>query len=149
MSGIGEFTEFGLCWEATGLKTAGKMCREIANDLNVYFAIVSHWCKKWRIGEYLESKPRSGVGHQHWIELWSLFKQILLQKIYNLPEIYPGDAQTIDIKGLTCQDNKVFVQKCCCLCLQKYEHSKTDRRTCRKPTEILSGQVPTDQARLE
>ena len=80
MSGIGESTEFGLRWDAIGLKTHGKMCREIANDLNVYFATVSHWCKNWETGEYLEDKPRSGIGPQHWIQLRRLFHQNLLQQ---------------------------------------------------------------------
>ena len=60
MSGIGGSTQFGLRWRAIGLRTAGKTCREIAKELNVHFATVSRWCKKFDTGESLEDKPRSG-----------------------------------------------------------------------------------------
>ena len=136
MSEIGESTEFGLRWEAIGLKTHGKMCREIANDLNVYFATVSHWCKNWETGEYLEDKPRSGIGPQHWIKLRRLFQQILLQKRDNLPGNYPGDSQTMNIKCLTCQ-YKGICPKNVLLVPTEGPDSKIDRRAWWKPTEIL------------
>ena len=60
MSGIGGSEQFGLRWQAKGLKSAGKTCRETARELNVHFATVSCWCKEYAEGESLEDKPRSG-----------------------------------------------------------------------------------------
>ena len=60
MSGIGGSEQFGLRWQAIGLKSAGKTCRAIARELNVHFATVSGWCNKYDEGESQEDKPRSG-----------------------------------------------------------------------------------------
>ena len=60
MSGIGGSEQFGLRWQAKGLKSAGKTCKAIARELNVHFATVSCWCKEYAEGESQENKPRSG-----------------------------------------------------------------------------------------
>lgn len=60
MSGIGGSAQFGLRWQAIGLRNAGKICREISRELNVHFTTVSRWCKKYDEGESLEDQPRSG-----------------------------------------------------------------------------------------
>ena len=60
MSGIGGSAQFGLRWQAIGLRNAGKICREISRELNVHFTTVSRWCKKYDEGELLEDQPRSG-----------------------------------------------------------------------------------------
>ena len=104
------------------------MCREIANDLNVYFATVSHQCKNWDTGVYLEDKPRSGIGPQYWIKLRRLFQQILLQKRDNLPGNFPGDSQTMKHQVSHMSGKKPFVQKLCCLCLA-YKRTKIPKLT--------------------
>ena len=60
MSGIDGSDQFGPRCHAIDLKSAGKTCREIERELNVHFATVSGWCKKYGKGESQEDKPRSG-----------------------------------------------------------------------------------------